>query len=714
MIGNIIMLCVLTIIGLVNFTINLILYKKHDQKVKELVFQTIFSIVSIVTGVSFLYANNYTQFGFTSTSILIFCAVLPFMFSKYIKTEKAHRITLGILSILPITLFIIKLTFNIPTYEKLPLNICNFVQVFIIIRLFYKNKVTDTYILTFGILGALANYLLGDWYSNKDQFLLYLNGEFFDNYVNNGIISFWNIRVFESNMIHNFYLIFCFYCLLKKEIIAKPKDALLNFLWITPVLVVLVFLNQINKFNFFFTSQYRNPIIGIYNLFPVFNVGEFEINLLYYLFLIIGSMSVLYTVVSLLKHFQKKIKTTVPISKYPIGMNLYYRVVQNVLYLASFILKWPKQEYFLSENSINVVPKIINENKAQNVLIVSDNMLVKIGLTTPLTTLLESNNIEYHLFTDVVPNPTINNILDGTNSYIENKCDSIIAFGGGSVIDCAKILGVKVTNNKPIPKLAGLFKVKHKIPLLLAIPTTSGSGSESTIAAVISDPSNHTKFSISDFKLVPKYAVLDPTLIINLPLYQTGITGIDALSHALEGYLGNSNTKQTKADSIEAFRLIMPNLKLLSNDLHNLELRNLIMEGSYLAGRAFTKSYVGYIHAISHALTAFYDIPHGASISLLIPVVLKYYGKKINRKLSSLYFAYSNSDVKFDSSLIINDFIQLLDLYKLPKKYECIQVSDYPKIINHVLKEANPFYPVPTILYEDDISIILDEIKNGI
>ena len=196
-------------------------------------------------------------------------------------------------------------------------------------------------------------------------------------------------------------------------------------------------------------------------------------------------------------------------------------------------------------NSYNDISLVIKKNKLNNIFIVTGPNIYKKGLLNELENNLKHNNIYYYIFNKTESNPTINNVLKAKKEYIDNKCSAIIAFGGGSPMDLAKILGASIVTNKPINKMKGLLKIRKKLPLLIAIPTTAGSGSETTLAAVITDD-NHIKYAINDFCLIPKYVLLDYKLTLSLPKNITSTTGMDALTHALEAYIGKSLTNETK------------------------------------------------------------------------------------------------------------------------------------------------------------------------
>ena len=212
--------------------------------------------------------------------------------------------------------------------------------------------------------------------------------------------------------------------------------------------------------------------------------------------------------------------------------------------------------------------------------------------------------LEYAIYDGVAPNPTDINVEEGVKLYKEEKCDCMIAFGGGSPMDCAKGIGARITRpHKSVKRLQGLFKILLPIPTIFAVPTTAGTGSETTVAAVITEAATHHKASMNDLCLMPKYAVLDPALTVGLPPQVTATTGMDALCHAVESYTNNTyNSKLEKDMCKKAVKLIYDNLYDVYQDGSNLKGRYNMQKAAFLAGRAFTRGCVGYVHAIGHTL----------------------------------------------------------------------------------------------------------------
>ena len=307
------------------------------------------------------------------------------------------------------------------------------------------------------------------------------------------------------------------------------------------------------------------------------------------------------------------------------------------MYVACFFLPWRKPDILEFDNGVLGLPEFIKAQGIERVLLVTDEGLKNLGLCDGLVNKCEEVGLKCAWYYKAVPNPTINNIEDALKMYKENDCQAIIAFGGGSPMDCAKGVGARVAcPNKQVPQMKGILKVTHKLPPLYAIPTTAGTGSETTLAAVISNPETHEKYPINDPHLIPKYAVLDATLTTGLPQKITSTTGVDALTHAVEAYIGSANTKETKQMAIDAVKLIFDNLKKAYDNGKDIEARANMQKAAFYAGVAFTRAYVGNVHAIAHTLGGFYGVPHGLANAIILPIMLDEYGETAYKKLAEL------------------------------------------------------------------------------
>lgn len=386
----------------------------------------------------------------------------------------------------------------------------------------------------------------------------------------------------------------------------------------------------------------------------------------------------------------------------------YCRTYQRTFKLASGFLNWRKPELLEGENSLLKLPELVKQKGIRRVLVVTDQGIAALGLMEPLLVGLETENIQYVIYDKTVQNPTITNIEDAYNMYRIHYCEGIIAFGGGSPIDCAKGVAARLARpNLQIPQMKGLLKIRKEIPPFFAIPTTAGTGSEGTVAAVVSNSETHEKYAINDPVLIPHFAVLDPLLTVNLPKHITSTTGMDALTHAVEAYIGHSNTDETRAYSREATKLIFENLFIAYIDGNNIEARKNMQRAAYLAGMAFTRAYVGNVHAIAHTLGGFYGFPHGLANAIILPYVLEFYGETVYKPLAELADLVGIRAPQDSEEQKAKQFIeaikQLNKDMNIPDKVEGIVNRDVPLMVERALAEANPLYPVPKILNKNEM-----------
>ncbi len=391
----------------------------------------------------------------------------------------------------------------------------------------------------------------------------------------------------------------------------------------------------------------------------------------------------------------------------------YYRTYQVVFKIATSTPFFDWSEPYLLEGpgAIRQLPELIKSKGLQKVLVVTDKGLMGIHLPDSMFEELEKAGIEYVVYDGTQPNPTIQNIEDAKQLYLDNGCDGVIAFGGGSPMDCAKIAAARVTNpKKPVKKMRGLLKITHKLPPLFAVPTTAGTGSEVTLAAVVSDPETHEKNACNDPKLRPKYAVLDPELTVGLPPHITSTTGMDALTYAVEAYIGRSNVKSTELYAEKATKMIFDNLETAYADGKNIEAREAMLKGSYYAGMAFTRAYVGYVHAIAHNLGGHYGIPHGLANAVILPHVLEYYGESAHKRLAKLSViagVKTDGTDKEKAEAFIEAIKTMNKNMNIPDGFDCIKEEDIPVIVKRALKEGNPLYPVPKIMNAADCEAVI-------
>ncbi len=393
----------------------------------------------------------------------------------------------------------------------------------------------------------------------------------------------------------------------------------------------------------------------------------------------------------------------------------YCRTYQGVFRILLPVLPYREPKLIKDYNDLI---KILKEKGNKSVLLVTDKGVRGLGLTKSLETIITKSDFKLTVYDKTVANPTTDNVEEALAIYKQNGCDCLIAFGGGSAMDCAKAIGARVARpKKSLGKMKGILKVIKKLPLLIAIPTTAGTGSETTLASVIVDSKTRHKYAINDFPLIPRYALLDAGLTVGLPKHITSTTGMDALTHAIEAYIGRSTTKQTRGNALNAIKLIFENLETAYNYGDNILARENMLKAAYLAGLAFTKSYVGYVHAIAHSLGGKYNIPHGLANAIILPYVLKKYGKKIYKKLWKIgvYAGLfdKNTPIEIGARNVILKIEQMNENMNIGTKIDEINESDIQALAKIAEKEANPLYPVPVLFTDKQLEEIYHEVKNG-
>ena len=351
---------------------------------------------------------------------------------------------------------------------------------------------------------------------------------------------------------------------------------------------------------------------------------------------------------------------------------------------------------------------VFKKENSTSVLVVTDAGIVKNGLTNSLENVLKKNKIRYTVYDKTQPNPTVDNVEDALTLYNKNKCDTLIAIGGGSAMDCAKAVGARVAYpKKTVGKMGGILRVLRRLPTLIAIPTTAGTGSETTLAAVITDSKTHHKYALMSFPLIPHYAVLDAALTYTLPPHMTSTTGMDALTHAVEAYIGRSTSKETRRLALEATKLVFENVEKAYVNGNDHKARENMLHAAYKAGVAFSKSYVGYIHAVAHSLGGKYGTPHGLANAVIMPYVLESYGKSAHKKLHRLGVAAGVCSENDSDEVGAKKFIEAIKALNakmnIPDKITGIKKEDISEMARHAEKEANPLYPVPKLMTRKEL-----------
>lgn len=394
---------------------------------------------------------------------------------------------------------------------------------------------------------------------------------------------------------------------------------------------------------------------------------------------------------------------------------LYCRTFQTIFKLALPFLPYRTPKIV---GSFGKMSDILKEKGLERILIITDSGIRGLGLIRPLEKALQKNQISYWIYDGTVANPTTENVACAVELYLEKDCQAIIGFGGGSSMDCAKAVGACLARpGKSLARMKGILKVRKKLPLLIAVPTTAGTGSETTLAAVITDAKTRHKYAINDFPLIPRYAILDPKVTLGLPPFITATTGMDALTHAVEAYIGNSTTSGTRKNAKLAVKLIFENLDTAYQDGQNIEARRNMLKASFYAGCAFTKSYVGYVHAVAHSLGGEYNVPHGLANATLLPYVLKAYGPSIHQKLHRLAveagLATPDTPDQEAAEAFIDAVQNMKQRFGIGDTIPQIREEDIPKLAHYADKEANPLYPVPVLMDAEQLEtfyyLLMDE-----
>jgi alcohol dehydrogenase class IV len=349
------------------------------------------------------------------------------------------------------------------------------------------------------------------------------------------------------------------------------------------------------------------------------------------------------------------------------------------------------------------------------VLIVSDNFLASSGILDGIKATLEKQNVEYAIFDGVLPDPAFDQVQTGEAMLRRENCQAVIAVGGGSVLDAAKMMAMLNTNPGPLANFDGLQKCKKPGLPLFAIPTTAGTGSEITLAAIITDPISHKKIPIVDSKMIPGYIALDAEIMKGMPPGITAATGMDALTHAVESYLSKASNEATEAHANAAVRLIFKHLVRAFKDGNDMEARDGMAMASFYAGAAFGKTSVGYVHGIAHQLGRVCGTPHGNANAMVLPEVLAAYGDCVHQRLADLATLVELGKTGDRTSALAGQFIQaIIDMRKelaLPLQPKDLKAGDIPGIVDEAITEAGDLYPVPRYMSAAELTTIVNGLR---
>jgi alcohol dehydrogenase class IV len=347
----------------------------------------------------------------------------------------------------------------------------------------------------------------------------------------------------------------------------------------------------------------------------------------------------------------------------------------------------------------------------RRVLIVTDSVVSGLGLLVPLTRALKAARTPFVVFDAVTADAPIPQVEAGIELFNRKHCDAIIACGGGSVMDAAKVIGLAAANKKHPRELVGYFKALRGPTPLYAVPTTAGTGSEVTVAAVISDPADGSKLVIKDTRIVPDMAALDPTLMTGLPAHVTAATGMDALTHAVEAYLSEWRTEGSDRMALAAVSLIYRHLPVAFRDGGDLVAREKMALAATYAGLAFTRANVGNVHAIAHQLGGRYHTPHGLANAIMLPPVLHFCAASVTARLAQLAVRSGVGTAGQDEKLLAGKFIKSVEAMNatlgIPRHLDTLVASDIPALAEAACGEADMEYPVPQRMTEADCARML-------
>ena len=364
---------------------------------------------------------------------------------------------------------------------------------------------------------------------------------------------------------------------------------------------------------------------------------------------------------------------------------------------------------FTGPGSSRTLCKTIAQSGLSRVLVVTDAILVEIGLVEPIVSSLTHAGVECVVYSGVEPDPTFVHVDAGLALYNDEGCDSVLAVGGGSSMDAAKVIAAAAANPGPIRKLEGMMKVKQVPVPLFAIPTTAGTGSEVTLAAVISEADTHTKRFFIDPKLLPRMAALDPSMMTGLPKPITAATGMDALTHAIESYLSLTHTPVTEAYAEISVRLVFENLPTAYADGEDIDAREAMALASYYGGLAFTRTGVGYVHAIAHTFGAYYGTPHGLANAIVLPHILDFSTDAAAARLAKLgELVGTGGDTPIEQAHRFVAAVRvLMEKVGIDGTLPALREEDIPAIAKQALDEAYLNYPVPRYMEQRECEVLL-------
>ena len=365
---------------------------------------------------------------------------------------------------------------------------------------------------------------------------------------------------------------------------------------------------------------------------------------------------------------------------------------------------------FTGVDSAHQLASLARASGHTNPLLVTEKTLLELGLLDGLIERFEAEGSEVTVFDGIIPNPTFEVIEAGIRLGEQNGCDSVFVVGGGSAIDAAKVIAACYSNDASVEQVVGLLKVEKPTLPFYVVPTTSGTGSEVTNAAVISETETHQKKFVVDAKLIPTAAALDANMLKSLPPHITAATGMDALTHAIEAYTSVNRFSDAERDAKLAVKLLLEHLPEAYENGSNLRARELVALASFLAGYAFNKSGLGYVHAISHQVSAHYDTPHGLANAVILPRVMRFNKPSCAARFAELERTVSGHEIGSDEQLAQRFIDRVESLGKaldIPDGLADLKQEHFSAIAENARKEARSFYAVPKLMSQTQCLEIL-------
>jgi alcohol dehydrogenase class IV len=390
-----------------------------------------------------------------------------------------------------------------------------------------------------------------------------------------------------------------------------------------------------------------------------------------------------------------------------------YRLLKPFQWPVSRLVAIPRPVVFVGPGSAQRLCRAIGQFGFKRVMIVTDAVLVKLGLVEPLRQALAEQGIDVAVHDGITPDPTYPVLQAGFEAVRAHGSEAILAVGGGSAIDAAKVIGAMAVTGKSPAQLIGMLKVTKPMLPLFAIPTTAGTGSEVTVAAVVTDPVRHVKAVVVDPKIVPLAAALDPLLMKGMPKPITAATGMDAMTHAVEAYVNRWPHAETPFHCVAAVRLIFVNLERSCENGADLEAREAMALASFYAGLAFTKAYVGYVHAFSHKIGGMYGVPHGLANAVTLPYVLDFLkdAPLARDRLAELAAAIGAGREDESKEALAQRFVDRVRALNraigIPEKMPSLAPADVPEIARAAMVEAYRDYPVPKVMQLGEAEALL-------